>query len=59
MLVLQDGPLRSRILGISPSRTATVCFALPLKEFLEQVTAGLTCCGTAALAHGKAGVLCR
>lgn len=38
--VLQGGLLRSRILGISPSRTATVCFALPLKEFLEQVTAG-------------------
>ena len=39
--VLQGGLLRSRILGISPSRTATICFALPLKEFLEQVTAGL------------------
>lgn len=32
---LQKGPLRSRILGISPLRTATVSFALPLAEFLE------------------------
>lgn len=34
--IKENGPLRSRLLGISPPRTATVAFALPLQEFVEK-----------------------
>ena len=55
MLVLQGGLLRSRILGISPSRTATACCALPLKEFLEQVTADLALKSLASCIDAQTG----